>query len=294
MNKSALITGIILILFLSISLWLLQRPSQTRHSVRAEGELSHTNQSALPISPHDLETYINTHNNDADLKEIWRSLGIPSEPPDPGQCGCRGADCPGNCLAEVINTDETDYAILRVCYYDGFDCWYLAFKRQPEWTYVGMTESQFNKYQPPRHRIERFQSERWLVITELSGSGTGFLSYQERWSVLTRDGIQHVLTYPISGHSVQGSADDYEFKSHTTTSDANHTFALQIHYRVQAGRRDDYEVPWPSLYKDDLVYVWNATTKRFALDESKSKLPKSESDPIYRYLVNYETKTKET
>ena len=292
MKKSALISGIIITLLLTIFWCLPKRPSQTQQSVRAES-VRLTNQSTLPTSPHDLEKYINTHGDDADLVEIWRSLGIPSEPPNPGKCGCRGSDCPGDCMAEVINTKEGDYAILRVCYAGEADCWYLAFKRQPEWRYVGMTESLGNQYQPPRHRIEQFQSEQWLVITELNGRGTGFLHYQERWSALTHDGIQHVLTYPISGHSVQGSADDYEFKSDITTSDANHSFAIEIRYRVRAGDRDDYGTPWPSLHKDDvddLVYVWNATTKRFALEESKSNLRKSASDPIYRYLVRW-TKT---
>ena len=246
-------------------------------------ELNHSSEDLT--SPYGIEYYVNRHNDEADLSEIWRSLGIPIEQSNPGRCGCRAPDCPGDCEAELIDASLDDgqagSLVLRICYAGGSDCWYLAFKKERPRKYLGIAQSLDNQYEPPQHRIEKARSERWLVIKELWGRGTGFLQYGERWYEFTDAGLKEVLSYPVSGHSVQGSADDYELKSNISTrSDEREGFGVEIYCLLFTGDLEAAKRRGRSPDKPYLRFAWSDVEKRFVLDESRSKLPKSETDPI--------------
>lgn len=248
-----------------------------------------TSQSLVPVSsPYDIEQYINKHNDQADLSEVWKNFGIPLEG-KPGKCGCRGYDCPGTCKAEIINASlnagKADYVVLRICYAGEADCWYLAFKKEQQWKYLGIAQSLDNRYEPPKHRIEKSQSEQWLVIKELWSRGTGFLQYGERWYELSDGGLREVLSYPVSGHRVQGDAEDYELKSTLLTRHEQRSFALNVNYLVFTDGSPTKR--WRLSHKHELLFVWDGGAKKFVLDVRKSKLPNSETDPISKYLARY-------
>ena len=240
-------------------------------------------------SPYDIERYINQHNDRADLSEVWNNFGIPVEQGKPGKCGCRGYDCPGTCKAEIIkaslNAGDAGYVVLRICYAGEADCWYLAFKKEQQWKYVGIAQSLDNQYEPPQHRIEKNKSEQWLVIKELWSRGTGLLAYGERWYELSDGGLREVLSYPVSGHSVQGATQDYELRSTVLTRREQHSFAMNIHYLVFTDGSPTTR--WRSLHRHELLFVWDGEAKKFVLDVRKSKLPNSEIDPISKYLAKY-------
>jgi len=242
-------------------------------------------------SPYDIERYINQHDDEANLNEIWDRFGIPTEQGKPGRCGCRSYDCPGNCRAEIINASvngsNARYVILRICYAGETDCWFLAFKKEQQWKYVWIIESLNNQYEPPQHRIEKYQSEQWLVIKELWGRGTGFLQYGERWFGLSDAGLREALSYPVSGYSVQGDAEDYEFKAKVSNQSDQRGFAIDARYTVFTESHHSAEMRWLSSRKHELRFAWDAAAKRFVLDESKSKLPKSGTDPIFKYLAEH-------
>src|SRR6266571_5642807 len=206
MNRIFFISVLTLGVLVSIlALWV-SRSSRTHQKANTETNSHVTGQSSSRFeSPYDVQRYINQHNSEADLNEIWSVFGIPTETDKPGRCGCRGYDCPGNCQAEIINgpvnDSDSSYVILRVCYAGGADCWYLAFRKEQQWRYVGITESLNNQYESPQHRLEESQSKKWLVIKELWSRGTGFLQYGERWYELSDAGVREVLSYPVSGHS---------------------------------------------------------------------------------------------
>jgi|GEM_PF-4634237 len=293
MKKTALISVLTMVVVLLCTVeWLAERTSRTQQKASDESQSHAISQSSARFeSPYDIEQYINQHKDDADLNKIWTRFGIPVEPGTPGRCGCRGYDCPGDCNAEIIDVSvsdgKSDYVILRLCYRGEADCRYLAFKKEQEWKYVGITASSNNQYQPPQHRIEEYESERWLVIRELWGRGTGFLQYGERWCELSDNGPRDVLSYPVSGHSAQGDPEDYEFKSEVSTLNEQTVFAIDVHYTVLSDGSDPNESRRRKSHKLDLLFEWNVTEKRFVLNESKSKLPKSENDPIFEYLVRH-------
>jgi len=235
-------------------------------------------------SPYEVQKYINDHEDEADLSQLWKRIGIPTDLGEtPERCGCRGYDCPGNCNAEVIDgwTTSNDHSrvILKVCYAGGFDCWYIAFKKDPEWKYVGIVQSSNNKYRPVQYRIEQLGSDKWLVVGEGTG-GTGFLSYWERWYHLSDDGFREVLVYPVSGCSVEDKDDDYELKSTVSKLESGSGFAVKIRYKIFTDKRyfATRDWKWSQSHLDELIYDWNVDTKQFRFAESKSRLQESEKD----------------
>lgn len=291
MKKTSVISVTSAVLVCTMTFWA-ARTSSKLHKASEKSDLNVIGQSAAGLlSPYDVEQYINQHKDEANLNEIWSRFGIQTELGKPGRCGCRGYDCPGTCNAEVINVPFNDgnsgYAILRVCYAGGADCWYLAFKRELEWRYLGITESLHNQYEPPQQRIEEYQSEHWLVIRELSGRGTGFLDYGERWCAISDEGMREVFSYPVSGRSVQGNGEDYELTSKVSSLKGRSSFSVDIHYTVYTDSYYAKKIRWSSTRKYELLFEWDIATKRFVLDDQRSKLPKSERDPIFRYLVRY-------
>jgi hypothetical protein len=292
MKKTTLVSVLTLAVLVCMIVWVAERTSRTQQNANGESAFPAIGESSARFdSPYDIEQYINQHNDDADLSEIWSRFGIPTEPGKPGRCGCRGYDCPGNCNAEIIDVSvsngKSDYVILRVCYGGEADCWYLGFKKEREWKYVGIAVSSNNQYQPPQHRIVKHKSERWLVIRELWRRGTGFLQYGERWCELSDNGPREVLSYPVSGHSAQGDPEDYEFKSEVWNLDEQPTFQIDIHYTVLSDGSDANEIQGLKSHQLDLLFEWDVAAKRFVLNESKSKPPKSENDPIFKYLVQH-------
>jgi hypothetical protein len=291
MKKTSVLSVLTLAVLVCIMMSLAERTSRTQQKASNESEMHAGSQLSAGIqSPYDFEQYINQHKDEADLNEIWSRFGIPTELGKPGRCGCRGSDCPGTCKAEIINTldaSNSDYVIVRVCYAGGADCWYLGFKRRPQWRYVGTTESLDNQYEPPQNRIEQYRSRQWLVIKELSGRGTGFLHYRERWCELSDEGLRDVLLYPVAGHRLQGDAEDYEFKSQVSNLEGQSTFAIDIHYTVFTDGNHAKTTRWLSSHKYELLFEWDGGTQRFVLNESKSNLPKSENNLSFKYLGEY-------
>ena len=246
------------------------------------------NQSLKTLSsPYDIARYINQHNDEADLDEIWDKYGISADGGKPGRCGCRGYDCPGTCKTEAINIGlgkgEVHYAILRICYAGGMDCWFLLFKKEERWLYVGVAESVDNKYDPVEYRVVNYGNDHWLVIKAGSG-GTGFLAYDERWFHVSDQGLKEVLSYPVSGHSVEGDRDDYEIKSTVRNIRHSRGYSAVVEYRILKNHVDKPSFHWIETQEQKVSFDWDKRSKRFVFNKMESELQRSEANPIYNYL----------
>jgi hypothetical protein len=251
-------------------------------------------------SPHDIERYINDHSDDADLREIWEAFGIDSQIFEPVRCGCRDHDCPGLCTAETINLSsmksDEGYVLLRLCHSGESECGFLLFKKEEPWKYLGLAYSSGNQYEPPQHKIVENGQTKWLVIKELWGRGTGVVQYGERWHTLGEKGVKRVLSYPVSGHSVQGTVKDYRFQSNVLQKAEQQSFVVTIRY-TESGNpryRNDREwlesrSRWSSFDKYQLCFVWEQATGNFILDEKKSVMSKAKDDPIRLSLFANQT-----
>src|SRR5688572_29590738 len=169
-------------------------------------------------SPGKIAAYVNDNTQDADLSLIWKRLRLAVTGQAPDRCGCRSDECPGTCRATVFDVgrdaQQSRRSVLRICYAGGADCRYIVFKKEQQWRVVGLIESLHNQYRPPEHRFVTSKEGCWFAIKQLSGRGTGFLSYSEFWYDLSKSNLPVVLDYPVSGTSVQGDRSrDYEFTS---------------------------------------------------------------------------------
>lgn len=246
------------------------------------------NSLARLASPHEIARYINEHNDGANLNDLWARFGVETEFDKPGRCGCRESDCPGSCRAEVIQTDRDkehdDLLILRISYAGDAYCWFLVFEKKSDWRFAGVVESLENQYKPAEHRIVKHDSQRWLVITELCGRGTGFVNYVERWHQLTNVGPKEVLSYGVSGHSVQGENSDYEFSSKVFEQEDDGKYRIEVHYVVLREPVRRPEFGWAASHKHKAAFVWDSVSEQFILDSSRSSLPESQESPIIRNI----------
>jgi hypothetical protein len=241
-------------------------------------------------SPYEIEKYINEHNDDADLREIWETFEIVRDVLKPVKCGCRGNDCPGICKAEtieIVSEGNEGYVLLRIGYWGETHRGFLLFKKENGWKYLGLAESVAMRYGPSQYKIVKNGDAQWLVIKELWGTGTGFLQYGERWYGLGDRGVKEVLSYPVSGHSVQGSTGDYLFKSTVIHRGKQEAFTVDVLYTEfgNAKYRNDREwlesrPRWRSSDKYIFRFIWDGATEKFVIDEKNSVLPKSKDDPI--------------
>jgi hypothetical protein len=240
-------------------------------------------------SPYEIEKYINEHNGEFSLRGIWDKFEISDTYLNAINCGDYNINC--RCKTEIIKIDmpgnSNPYVILRICYAGETDCGYFLFKKESDWNYLGLAESVLNQYKPPQHKIVKSGNTLWLVIRELWGRGTGFLQYGERWYALNDTGVKEVLSYPVSGHSVQGVAEDYRFQSRVIHKAEQHPFALTISYTElgNAKYRNDRQwlesrPRWRSSDKYIFRFIWDGATEKFVIDEKNSVLPKSKDDPI--------------
>ena len=241
-------------------------------------------------SPGEIERYINDHDDDTNLDAIWAKFGVVTESGPPGRCGCREGDCPGMCKAQVIQISSggvnPEYDILRICYAGGSDCWFLLFKKEGDWKFMNAVGFQENKYEGVKHRIVSCRDKRWLVV-KLQTGGTGFLGSEERWLDIGNHGLSEVLSYPVSGHSVQGEADDYELNSKVPSEALGDDCAIAVHYEIFRDFVLRPKFHWTTSVKRKLQFVWDASAERFVLDMVNSDLGDAQLDPVLGYLFRH-------
>jgi hypothetical protein len=253
-------------------------------SVRQSSDAKYSHQ-PLP-SPLEIEQSVNQHKDDADLNAIWEGLGVVTNSGKPGKCGCRGYDCPGTCRAEVISINDSKEramrTIVRICYGGEMGCWFLLFEKVGDWKYLGVAESVDNKYEPVRHRIVSCGKNAWLVLKAGTG-GTGFLGYDERWFLISDKGLTEVLSYPLSGHSVQGEPDDYQLDSKADGEPLGDDCMVIVDYKIF---RDPISKPGFSV-SQKIQFIWDMSAERFFVDKANSDLDDVRHSPVVDYLSRH-------
>jgi hypothetical protein len=238
-------------------------------------------------SPSEIERFINKYSEEADLAAIWVQLGIATASGPPGRCGCREGDCSGTCKAEAIqlgSDGENDaHEILRICYAGEQICWFLLFKKEVGWKMLNVVAYRESRYEGVKHRLVNCGNKRWLVINAKTG-GTGVLSAVEDWFEIGNNGLSEVLSYPVSGHSVQGAAEDYQLKTRVSTDTVASCCAVTLRYEILRDHESGPELHWTSAENRQLQFVWDPNTEGFVLNKSNSDLGNGRHNPMLTYL----------
>jgi hypothetical protein len=180
-----------------------------------------TDYGVLPQNPYDLKKIINDKPDYFPVYKLWGQLGIESEMRTLNNPFFYGnekkqsvyfEDCV-SCNAEIfelnLDNDLEKEVLLGVGDYGGFDKYrFLAFKKSKNaWKFIGYADHDFNKYYSPKVRVKIFNSEKFLVLTCLGGSGTGISISFERWFEIENNQLKEVLSFPNESISAMTTSD---------------------------------------------------------------------------------------
>lgn len=243
------------------------------------------------------DSIINKSTNESgNITDIWRDLGIKSD-----LCFCEYyeddknyADKNNYCkTCNYINSIEmvevpknSSYMIFRY----GFNYWdyqYLVFIKNidSKWEFLGNIDLAIQKYEEPTNIIVQNDHGTWLVIKALTQSGSGIVSYSQKWYWLGEqktDGIVESLSYPVEGHLIGWNPlfDRRYFSErfYSGTDELKITF-----YALYTNARKDDIKDLNELFfiQKDAVYVWNSKTRHFVINQANSQITQDQIEGLY-------------
>lgn len=236
------------------------------------------------VSPYLIEMYIDI-NEDVDLREIWRRLGV--ETSVPYKCS--------ECMSETFDIetigDESKVVALKISPGDASYHQYLIFRKaksstKEDWAFIGNIDSVNQPYAPPAHRIEIAEDRVWFVLREAWGRRSGMGAYGEVWYEIKEREVKRVLSYPVEGKNEPcGQNPGYSYKSILTRHGSlNGAYTVPIHLLISYNISDcqrgkDSHVLFAKEQK--AYYVWNDTQKQFVLDATQSDVTEKEIGSLF-------------
>ncbi len=208
--------------------------------------------SQIARSPYLIEEYVRDHKT-FNAGDLWKALSVPELVSDPHFPSLAGrVDCESACEALIQPLQISDganlYIALRFTERMEELNRYLVFRRPAVftrgnvvWTLAGYIDSGVARYFDPVLYEREPGGKWWLVLSEQSGSGTGFYSSLQRWfevqagllrEVLSILDNAYILGYP--GEFVLRPAAIITDYQHTTTGDI-----FRILFRVTFTLIDD-------------------------------------------------------
>jgi hypothetical protein len=244
---------------------------------------------AESLSPYIIEWFIDI-NEDADLKQIWRSLKIETSEEGSFRCG-------GNCSAETFDIETNDVengriVALKIFFESASFYQYLIFRKGPSdpnegvWKLIGNIYFHGQPYGPPAHRIESGDNRNWFVLRVPWRRGPGIAAAEDQWFDIGEKGLKRVLSYPVEGrHMPCGDQLGRSYKSillRHGSDNGVYTVPIQllVTYNISdCARGEDSR---PLLTKAHKAYYgWNDDKRRFVLDTSRSDVTEREIESVY-------------
>jgi hypothetical protein len=149
-------------------------------------------------SPHDLAKFVETHNN-FEWGSLWKALHLTSDGIFLPACEESRPGVPP-CSSELITVVDPFQAIVVLEHKDsGFQV-FLRYQRVglEGWQFAGAW-SPYVKYFQPEHRIQRFGSKPFLIVTGQGEGGTGLSTKVESWIDLNQKKFEPVLDFTSEG-----------------------------------------------------------------------------------------------
>jgi hypothetical protein len=249
----------------------------------------------VSISPYEIKRLIDDNNKAAllaqwyelDLEPIWDRLGIPKSDADLDQCNY-------SCHADITSLELDGMLGKETLLTLGGEATnrYLIFKRvagrlatNDSWELLGYIDA-FTRWSDCKYRIENAGTQRWLVVEETTGHGSGFGSYADSWYEVSKNGIVPVLSYQTSL---------FEMASETRASLERETRVRRIDFNggitsvVLLSSTTHKSSNGDSLLwtaDRNVTFIKGPAMKRFAFDPLHSEMTANELDPQFGDAVN--------
>ncbi len=230
------------------------------------------------LSPQEIVDLISVRQYEA-LDQIWQELNL--EPiPFGHYVGAEKFDI----LSSLIGGP---HVVVEIGQYDYSS--YLFFRRDDnEWQLMSYIPEIYSRFSETEYRFVTYDEDTWLVINRHSGSGTGYGLFEENWYLLTENGFEYKLRYPVSGY--ESWRDLWRgFGSNITNS--NNQDHLSIDIEIQC----EFSHGGIDLFTMDQRgrFVWDAVAQEFFADPDQSQIhllePYEEICSIHyeKFLENY-------
>jgi hypothetical protein len=144
---------------------------------------------------------------DAQLRDVWRRLGIDSEFHNPG---FRGEGYPAECedACEIvrigpIQAGHGEDLVLEVMGLRYFMTRFLIFHQNDAgWKFVDYLDSGESRYDRAKLEVIDSEGKRWFVLTVDPQAGTGINLIHSDWHEIRAGKLHRVLSVPSGGHDI--------------------------------------------------------------------------------------------
>jgi hypothetical protein len=251
------------------------------------------------LSPYDIALFI-ADNQDADLSEVWKQLGIQklnfgyddegeeTDGPHIDRFLSRCGGCDIETFALELDGEPGREVLLKISDLLAQSCRYLLFKQMRNnnktgWKLLGHIDHGSGKYRMPQHELIYSGGKPWLVITVQEGSGSGFSLYHDRVFAVKSTGIKEVIRFPSEGHWQTCCYNPIrEFSTQVENCEiSNDVITCEIQFTISysAYLDSDEILLWEKRQK--ATYRTDRKTNTLVLDATKSDLTQEEIDIIY-------------
>jgi hypothetical protein len=242
------------------------------------------------VSPFEIKQYIEQHQEDefVSLAEYWNRLGIDNEE------WVKYGKCEVAIYELALGRNEGTDVMLRL--YD-LSSWsmggtrYLFFKpittaHKPEWRLLGYIDFQDQRYAVPGHRVITSGADHWLVLSIMTGRGSGYSLNHDEWYEIDDNGVKLVLSYPSSKFlSWRDPIPVLEASSKviSATEESDRTkvvIEFTASYVLYGGAHFNERIElWTKTQR--AAFVRGSRLEPFGLDGPQSQLSDTELDAVY-------------
>ena len=183
-------------------------------------------------------------------------------------------------------SNQINRVVVKIMIYGGAYRRFLIFKKetapipQSDWQFTGHFDTFSPREVPDLQKflqVYSTENESWLIIRDLTGTGTGFLAEDEMWYRIDTEQPHLVLSYPIKGHQVNGVICALEYKSRAKTlTDQDGTLIREISYKASLGAAYKPDFHWLFTKTCKASFRWDKNEGKFVFDTRNSTISEEE------------------
>jgi hypothetical protein len=236
-------------------------------------------------SPDELSRFVDTHTNFA-WEPLWRALNLTEQGIFLPPCEASNRGVP-SCSVEIITVVNPPQAIVILEHRSSMFQVFLRYQSivPGAWKFAGAFAPGV-KYFPPEHRVTRFGTKPFLVVSGQGVSGTGVSSKLESWLDLTAEGFAPALRFTSEGHdSPRPEGIGRVTKARVLSMVSKPVERITVAYSIEFEAIEVPDTTFPIGGRQDRVAYTRSKSGNFEIDEAHST---ATSDQVESFYENFE------
>jgi hypothetical protein len=238
----------------------------------------------VSISPYEIKRFIARHKNDcseSSFEDFWNRLGLDAD------SWIGGCEFDVEIFQLELDGKPGSEIMLRLYSKLSEKCRYLIFKpiniRRNLWNFLGYIDVDGQKYGVPWHRSLINGNKRWLVISELTGTGSGHSSHEDVLYLINESGVKDVFSYPSScywAESWTGVAQGFDSRILQAVSRNGTIIATVRLHRFYEAYENNQRIPLWSQNKI-VTFRQRVRSEDFGFEQRSSDISREEFETVY-------------